>query len=96
MAQKAILDFLRRRWPGVNYLFADDSYDRLKLMDEAADLDVVLAIIRCSESQTGFEAQRRRWVFALTLTSGRLRPGWMSRWLRLVRDYERRIGVSQR
>uniref|UniRef100_UPI002E2CF074 transposase n=1 Tax=Thermaurantiacus tibetensis TaxID=2759035 RepID=UPI002E2CF074 len=76
------------------HLFADAAYDRLKLMDKAASLDFVLEIIRRSESQKGFEVQPRRWVVERTLTFGRLRPGWMTRWRRLVRDYERRIDVS--
>lgn len=84
---QAILEAIRKRWPWVKHLFADAAYDRLKLMDKASYLDFVLEIIRRSESQKGFQVQPRRWVVERTL-------GWMTRWRRLVRDYERRIDVS--
>jgi transposase len=79
---------IRRRWPWVKHLFADAAYDRLMLMDKAAYLDFVIQIIRRSESQQGFAVQPRRWVVERSF-------GWMMRWRRLVRDYERRIDVSR-
>src|SRR5215217_1636081 len=84
---QAILDVIRARWPWVKHLFADAAYDRLKLMDKAAYLDFLVAIIRRSDNQKGFEVLPRRWVVERTF-------GWMMRWRRLVRDYERRIDVS--
>ena len=75
------------RWPWVKHLFADSAYDRLKLMDKAAYLDFVVEIIRRSEDQKGFQVLPRRWVVERTF-------GWMTRWRRLVRDYEQRIDVS--
>jgi len=65
----------------------DGAYDRLKLMDKAAYLDFVVEIIRRSDDQKGFEVLPRRWVVERTF-------GWMTRWRRLVRDYEKRIDVS--
>ena len=85
---QAILDAIRKRWPWVKHLFADGAYDRLKLMDKAAYLDFVLEIIRRSDNYKGFEVLPRRWVVERTF-------GWMTRWRRLVRDYEARIDVSQ-
>ena len=67
---------------------ADAAYDRLKLMDKAAYLDFVVAIIRRSEQQQGFAVQPRRWVVERTF-------GWLTRYRRLVRDYEARIDVSE-
>lgn len=84
---QAILDSIRKRWPWVKHLFADAAYDRLKLMDKAAYLDFVIEIIRRSGEQKGFQVLRRRWVVERTF-------GWMTRWRRLVRDYEGRIDVS--
>ena len=81
------LDAIRTRWPWVKHLFADAAYDRLKLMDKAAYLDFLVEIIRRSDDQNGFEVLPRRWVVERTF-------GWMMRWRRLVRDYERRIDVS--
>ena len=71
----------------MKHLFADGAYDRLKLMDKAAYLDFVIEIIRRSDDQKGFEVLPRRWVVERTF-------GWMTRWRRLVRDYEPRIDVS--
>ena len=70
------------------HLFADGAYDRLKLMDKAAYLDFVVEIIRRSDTQKGFEVLPRRWVVERSF-------GWMTRWRRLVRDYEARIDVSK-
>lgn len=82
-----ILEAIRKRWPWVKHLFADGAYDRLTLMDKAAYLRFVLEIIRRSEQQKGFQVLPRRWVVERTF-------GWMMRWRRLVRDYEKRIDVS--
>ena len=48
----------------------------------------MIEIIRRSEQQKGFQVLPRRWVVERTF-------GWMTRWRRLVRDYERRIDVSK-
>ena len=85
---QAILNAIRKRWPWVKHLFADGAYDRLKLMDKAAYLDFIVEIIRRSDGQKGFEALPRRWVVERSL-------GWMTRWRRLVRDYEASIDVSE-
>ena len=71
----------------MKYLFADGAYDRLKLMSKAAYFDFVVEIIRRRDGQKGFEVLPRRWVVERAF-------GWMMRWHRLVRDYERRIDVS--
>ncbi len=57
-------------------------------MDKAAYLDFVVEIIRRSDTQVGFQVLPRRWVVERTF-------GWMTRWRRLVRDYEARIDVSE-
>lgn len=85
---QAVLDAIRKRWPWVKHLFADAAYDRLKLMDKAAWLDFVVEIIRRRDGAKGFEVLPRRCVVERTF-------GWMIRWRRLVRDYERRIDVSK-
>ena len=57
-------------------------------MDKAAFLDFVIEIVRRSDKQSGFEVIPRRWVVERTF-------GWMIRWRRLVRDYEKRLDVSE-
>ena len=79
-----ILDGVRKRWPWLKHLFADGAYDRTQLMDKAAFLDFIVEIIQRSDTAQGFEVLPRRWVVERTF-------GWMTRWRRLVRDYEERI-----
>lgn len=57
-------------------------------MDKAVYLKFVLEIVRRSDDVKGFKVQPRRRVVERTF-------GWMVRWRRLVRDYERRIDVSK-
>jgi len=85
---QTILDGIRKRWPWVKHLFADGAYDRLQLMDKAAYLEFVVEVIRRSDKQVGFKVLPRRWVVERTF-------GWMTRWRRLVRDYETRLDVSE-
>jgi putative transposase len=82
-----ILAAIRKRWPWVKHLFADGAYDRGQLMSKAAFLDFVVEVVR-RLAQPGFHVLPRRWVVERTL-------GWMTRWRRLVRDYERRLDVSE-
>ncbi len=84
---RQILDALRKRWSWVKHLFADGAYDRRKLMDKAAYKDFVIEIVRRIDNEPGFKVLPRRWVVERTF-------GWMTRWRRLVRDYEKRIDVS--
>ncbi|WP_424138370.1 IS5 family transposase [Roseomonas chloroacetimidivorans] len=83
----AILTAIRKRWPWLKHLFADAGYDRTKLMDKAAYLDFVVEIVWRFD-QKGFHLLPRRWVLERT-------SGWMIRWCRLARDYERRLDVSE-
>jgi transposase len=83
-----ILDSVRKRWPWLKHLFADGAYDRTKLMDKAAFLNFTIQTIRRSEAASSFKILPRRWVVERTF-------GWMTRWRRLLHDYERRIDRSQ-
>src|ERR1700723_4233254 len=84
----AILNAVRKRWPWVKHMFADGAYDRAQLMDKAAFLEFTVEVVRRIEGTEGFHVLPRRWVVERTF-------GWMTRWRRLVRDYEQRIDVSQ-
>jgi putative transposase len=83
-----ILHAIRNRWPWLKHLFADGAYDRRKLMDKAAFEDFVIEIVRRIHHEPGFTVLPRRWVVERTFA-------WMTRWRRLVRDYEQRIDVSK-
>jgi putative transposase len=82
-----VLDALQTRWPWVQHLFGDAAYDRRTLMDKAAFMNFTIEVVRKLAGQQGFAVQPRRWVVERTF-------GWLMRWRRLVRDYERRIDVS--
>ncbi len=88
MGAQTILAAIRKRWPWLKQLFADAGYDRTKIMEKAAFLDFVVEIVRRSDTAKGFEVIPRRWVIERTF-------GWMIRWRRLVRDYEKRLDVSK-
>jgi|SRR6266566_96239 putative transposase len=83
-----ILDAIRKRWPWVKHLFADGAYDRRQLLDKAAYLDFVIEVVRRLDAEPGFKVVPRRWVVERSF-------GWMTRYRRLVRDYERRLDVSE-
>jgi putative transposase len=85
---EAIITAIRKRWPWLKHLFADGAYDRGKLMSKAAYRDFVIEIVRKLENQHGFQPLPRRWVVERSF-------GWMMRWRRLVRDYEKRCDVSK-
>ena len=82
-----ILKAVRRKWPWLTHLFADGAYDRGKLASLAAYKDFTLEVVRKLADQKGFQVLPRRWVVERTF-------GWMTRWRRLVRDYEVRLDVS--
>ena len=83
---QAVMDALRQRWPWIKHLFADGAYDRRQMLDKAAFLDFVVEIVRRSDA--GFKVLPRRWVVERTF-------GWLTRYRRLVRDYEARLDVSE-
>jgi putative transposase len=85
---QAIIGAIRRRWPWLKHMFADGAYDRGKLMDKAAYHDFVIDVVRRTDKDPGFKVLPRRWVVERTF-------GWMTRWRRLVRDFERKIDVSE-
>ena len=82
-----IIKAVRKRWPWLRHLFADGAYDRGKLASLAAYKDFTLEVVRKLPDQKGFQVLPRRWVVERTF-------GWMTRWRRLVRDYEVRLDVS--
>ena len=72
----------------LKHFFADGAYERKSLMDKAAYLGFVVEVVKRTPGQTGFQPMAKRWVVERTF-------GWLVRWRRLVRDYERRLDVSE-
>jgi putative transposase len=83
-----VLNAIAKRWPWVTYLFGDAPYDRRTLLDKAAYPDLTVKVVRGLQVQDGFQVQPRRWVVERTFA-------WLMRYRRLVRDYERRLDVSE-
>jgi transposase len=83
-----ILDAVRKRWPWLKHLFAAGTYHRTLLIDKTAFRDFVMEVVRRIDNEPGFKVLPRRRVVERTF-------GWMTRWRRLVRDYEQRIDVSE-
>jgi transposase len=81
-----IIKAVRQRWPWLKHLFADGAYDRGQPMSLAIYRDFVIEVVRKLPNHEGF--QPRRGVVERTF-------GWMTRWRRLVRDYEERCDVSE-
>jgi len=72
----------------VKHLFADGAYDRRRLLDQAAFLDFVVEVVRRTDSEPGFKVIPRRRVVERSF-------GWITRYRRLVRDYEARLDASE-
>ncbi len=84
-----ILGAIAKRWPWLKRFFADGAYERTALMDKAQMHGFVVEIVkRLKDAEPGFHVLPRRWVVERSI-------GWMTRWRRLVRDYETRIDVSE-
>jgi putative transposase len=83
---QAVMDALRKRWLQINHLFADGAYDRRQMLDKALFLEFIIEIVRRPDK--GFTILPRRWVVERTFA-------WLTRYRRLVRDYEARLDVSE-
>jgi transposase len=81
-----VLAAVKQRWPWLKHWFADSAHDRRRLLDKAAFLDFV--VVHKLQDQHEFVPLRRRWVVEPSF-------GWLMSWRRLVRDYEKRIDVSE-
>ncbi len=83
-----IIKAVRRRWPWFKHLFASGAYDRGRLMSQAAYRDFVIEIVRKLSDQQAFQPLPRWRMVERTF-------GWMTRWRRLVREYEKRCDVPE-
>jgi transposase len=66
----------------VELVYADQGYTGEGAFDAAAGRGIILEVVRLPEAKKGFVLLPRRWVVERTF-------GWMARFLRLARDYER-------
>jgi len=66
----------------VELIYADQGYTGEETFDEAADRKIILQVVKLPEAKKGFVLLPRRWVVERSF-------GWMARFRRLARDYER-------
>jgi transposase len=77
-----LLKRLHRSLPGVGHVFADGGYAGRLVATAKSAWAITVEIVRKPAGQRGFSVLPRRWVVERTLA-------WLTRWRRLVRDYER-------
>ena len=65
----------------VELIYADQGYTGEEVFDEAAGRKIILHVVKLTEAKRGFVLPRR-WVVERSF-------GWMARFRRLARDYER-------
>ncbi|MCA1708871.1 MAG: IS5 family transposase [Actinobacteria bacterium] len=78
-----LLALLRERFSTIALVWADGGYAGRLVSWASTVLALTLTIVKRSDDTTGFVVLPRRWVVERTL-------GWLLRYRRLVRDYERR------
>jgi transposase len=78
-----LLALLRERFSTISLVWADGGYAGRLVSWTHTVLVMTLTIIKRSDDTTGFVVLPRRWVVERTF-------GWLMRYRRLVRDYERR------
>lgn len=78
-----LLALLRERFSTISLVWADGGYSGRLVRWAHTVLALTLTIVKRSEDTTGFVVLPRRWVVERTF-------GWLLRYRRLVRDYERR------
>jgi transposase len=78
-----LLALLRERFSTISLVWADGGYAGRLVSWARQVLALTLTIVKRSEDTTGFVVLPRRWVVERTF-------GWLPRYRRLVRDYERR------
>ncbi len=66
----------------VETAFVDQGYTGENAAQQASDHDIVLEVVKHTEAKKGFVLLPRRWVVERTF-------GWLGRFRRLTRDYER-------
>jgi transposase len=78
-----LLALLRERFSTIALVWADGGYAGRLVSWAAQVLALTITIVKRSDDTTGFAVLPRRWVVERTF-------GWLMRYRRLVRDYERR------
>jgi transposase len=87
-AARILLPAARGRFGRLARVWADGGYTGHLVDWSAAELDIVLEVVRRSDDTRGFQVLPRRWVVERSFA-------WFLRSRRLVRDYERRLDTGK-
>jgi transposase len=79
-----LLALLRQRFSTITVVWADGGYAGRLVSWACQVLALTVTIVKRSDDTTGFAVLPRRWVVERTF-------GWLLRYRRLIRDYERRL-----
>ena len=79
-----LLALLRERYSTISLVWADGGYAGRLVSWAYQVLALTVTIVKRSDDTTGFAVLPRRWVIERTF-------GWLLRYRRLIRDYERRL-----
>lgn len=85
---RRLLVGLRPLQPRLELVWADLAYGGRPLAAWAAERGVRVEVVERPEGQRGFVVQPRRWVVERTF-------GWLGRYRRLAKDYERRLQSAE-
>jgi putative transposase len=88
-AEQVLMD-IEKKYPELEVVWADGSYRRTCLRDwvTARGVGWRLEVVERPPGSKGFAVQPQRWVVERTF-------GWLNRYRRLSKDYERRTGTSE-
>ena len=86
---RELLKRIKRLYCWLEAVFAGSIYDRLAALLACSLLGLTLIVVRRTAGATGLVLLPRRWVVGRTI-------GWLGRWRRLSRDYERNCPRSPR
>ena len=86
---RELLKRIKRLYCWLEAVFAGSIYDRLAALLACFLLGLTLIVVRRTAGATGLVLLPRRWVVGRTI-------GWLGRWRRLSRDYERNCPRSPR
>ena len=85
---KLVLTYLEGWLPRLRLIWADGGYAGRLVEWVQQTYGWVLAVIRRTDHEPGFEVLPKRWIVERTF-------GWLGRYRRLSKDYEERIEVSE-
>lgn len=85
---KEVLKEVLETYPSLELILTDSIYNGDSLMSWIAAYDVKMEAVKKQKEQKGFVVQAKRWLVERLF-------GWLERWRRLAKDYERKPERSE-